>query len=210
MRVPDMPDTARHCPASVGHRPCCSARRARVDVRAMPDNADTIEWMPIADAAALLGVDARTVQRRMARGALRSQLTADGRRIVGITPADKPAQASAAAALAAGASASSRAAEGLLVAIERVQTAMQGRIDAADAAVSDARREARRWRLACALVCLTVCPTCVALALLARVEGRQASDTLPDTAKPTAPASDVMLAAIPPADWHPPMLPPTP
>lgn len=176
----------------------------------MSDNADTIEWMPIADAAALLGVDARTVQRRMARGALRSQLTADGRRIVGITPADKPAQASAAAALAAGASASSRAAEGLLVAIERVQTAMQGRIDAADAAVSDARREARRWRLACALVCLTVCPTCVALALLARVEGRQASDTLPDTAKPTAPASDVMLAAIPPADWHPPMLPPTP
>lgn len=177
----------------------------------MPDTADTIEWMPIADAAALLGVDARTVQRRMARGVLRSQLTPDGRRIVGIAPADKPAQASAAAALAAGASASSRATEGLLVAIERIQAAMQGRIDAADAAVSDARREARRWRLACALVCLTVCPACVTLALLARAEGRQAPDTMPDTAAAsTGPASDALALAIPSRDWHPPMLLPTP
>jgi hypothetical protein len=174
----------------------------------MPDTADTIEWMPVADAAALLGVDARTVQRRVARGALRSQLTVDGRRIVGITPADKPAQASAAAALAAGASASSRAADGLLAAIEQVRGAMQGRIDAADAAVAEARRDARRWRLACAIVCLTVCPTGVALALLPHVGGWQAPDTMPDTvpASTSAPEADA-LALAPLREWHPPMLP---
>jgi hypothetical protein len=174
----------------------------------MPDTADTIEWMPVADAAALLGVDARTVQRRITRGTLRSQLTHDGRRIVGITPADKPAQASAAAALAAGASASSKAAEGLLVAIERIQAAMQGRIDAADTAVVEARREARRWRLACAIVCLTVCPTAVALALLGRAEGRQAPDTMPGAMPSSTSAPDTAaLAFAPLRDWHPPMLP---
>lgn len=182
----------------------------------MPDTADTadaIEWMPLADAAAMLGKNARTIQRWIERGLIRSEMTADGRRIVGLTPADRPAQASAAAALAAGASASSRATEGLLVAIERVQAAMQGRIDAADAAVSDARREARRWRLACALVCLTVCPACVTLALLAGAGGRHAPDTVPDTAAPstaTAPASDALALAVPPRDWHPPMALPTP
>jgi hypothetical protein len=203
-----LPDTARHRRASVGHPLLCSVLREQVDVAAMPDNADTIEWMPVADAAALLGVDARTVQRRVARGTLRSQLTVDGRRIVGITPADKPAQASAAAALAAGASASSRAADGLLAAIEQVRGAMQGRIDAADAAVAEARRDASRWRLACAIVCLTVCPAGVTLALLPHAGGRQAPDTMPGTVPASTSAPDAeALALAAPRDWHPPMLP---
>ena len=165
---------------------------------------DTLTWLTLSDAAAQLSVSTRTIERRIAAGALRSRYTETGRVMVGIEPTDRPAQAQAVAAVMATAEGSRQAALALSDALPALHAAYEAARSAVEARATAAERNAAGWRVAC----LTVCASLVAvsgLAVWGITTGRQPSHTLPTTATPELGAQVVAEVAV--EGWHPPLNP---
>ena len=109
------------------------------------------EWRTIDEAAALLGVSTRTLQRRVAAGAIRSQRRDDGRTLVEV---EQPRQATMDTAvveqLQRQSEDANRIAALAAVASEQTALAFRQRLATVELALSDARADGRRWRVACA------------------------------------------------------------
>lgn len=165
---------------------------------------DTLTWLTLSDAAAQLSVSTRTIERRIAAGALRSRYTETGRVMVGIEQTDRPAQAQAVAAVMATAEGSRQAAIALSDALPALHAAYEAARSAVEARATAAERNAAGWRVAC----LSVCASLVAvsgLAVWGITTSRQLSHTLPTTATPELGAQVVAEVAV--EGWHPPLNP---
>ena len=153
---------------------------------------DTLTWLTLSDAAAQLSVSTRTIERRIAAGALRSRYTETGRVMVGIEPTDRPAQAQAVAAVMATAEGSRQAALALSDALPALNAAHDAARSAVEARATAAERNACWWRMACLTACL---PTVIAVAALSwtYAGAGRASYTVSDTPDPAV--GDMVPAA---------------
>ena len=149
---------------------------------------DTLTWLTLSDAAAQLSVSTRTIERRIAAGALRSRYTETGRVMVGIEPTVRPATAQAVAAVMATAEGSRQAA----IALSALHAAYEAARSAVEARASAAERNALWWRMACLTACL---PTVIAVAALSwtYAGAGRASYTVSDTPDPAV--GDMVPAA---------------
>ena len=153
---------------------------------------DTLTWLTLSDAAAQLSVSTRTVERRIAAGALRSRYTETGRVMVGIEPTDRPPQAQAVAAVMATAEGSRQAALALFDALPAINAAYDAARSAVEARATAAERNAWWWRMACLTACL---PSVIAVAALSwtYAGAGRASYTVSDTPDPAV--GDMVPAA---------------
>jgi hypothetical protein len=163
-------------------------------------------WYTLSDAASVLNVSPRTVERRIAAGELSCRKDSKGRRMVGILDGQLGPERQVVHAMTASAQAASDSAHVLAVALERANADLAWTRQQADQWQAEARAN-RRWAGVAALVaCLTSSVT-VALVVQGVVGVRQPSDGLSDRTAAVDPpvvqrrTSDVAVLDTP--EWQP-------
>lgn len=175
-----------------------------------------LAWHSVSEAAALTGASVRTIWRRINASTIPNRMTADGRRLVGISAADLTSTTADLTAAAGAAAGALRAADGLSDAIKvleaqaaQVLARADQRAEEAVAAARRAEGALRRWRLAAVIL-----PAVMALsAMYLRGPASSSASSTPSPADDTAAGQSSEVASGAPDKgvstyWHPPMASP--
>ena len=142
----------RHGRRLVGQRPSSwrlwSGPPCRADGRHMSTTSE-LTWHSLPDAASVLGVSVRTVERRIAAGELECRKDGKGHRQVGVLPGQLDQERHAIQAMTATARASSDAASALAVTLERTRTDLEWtrtQVDQWRDQADNWRTQATTWR----------------------------------------------------------------